>query len=111
MNGLREYMKRWTVNGTQTRSKADLFQSPVAAVRAKGSQVWDAHDNQYTDWISGLCAVTLGYGNEEVDEAVIKQIRDGGVTFPLPTKLEAEVAESLCTALAWPEQCRWVKTG
>ncbi|HSB53062.1 MAG TPA: aminotransferase class III-fold pyridoxal phosphate-dependent enzyme, partial [Gemmatimonadales bacterium] len=78
---------RVTPNGSQTRSKVGLFDAPVAVVRAKGSQVWDLYGRQYTDWISALCAVTLGYGYPDVDEAVHRQIRDAGVSFPLSTVL------------------------
>lgn len=101
-----------TPNASQTRSKVGLFPDPVAVVRAKGSHVWDLEGREYVDWISGLCAITLGYGHPEVDEAVTRQIRDYGVTFPLSTKLEVEVAEQLLEAIGQPDwQVRWVKTG
>jgi len=105
------YMKRFTPGGTQTRSKSGLFPAPVAIRSARGSRVIDDEGREYVDWISGLCAITLGYRHAEVDEAVTRQIRDHGVTFPLATRAEAVVAERLCEALKWPEQVRWVKTG
>ncbi len=106
-----EYMNRWTVGGSQTRSKHGLFPNPITVARARNSHVWDEEGREFIDWISGLCAITLGYGHPEVDESVVRQIRDSGVTFPLPTRLEAEIAEMLCAALGWPETVRWVKTG
>jgi glutamate-1-semialdehyde aminotransferase len=108
MNG-REYLKKWTPGGSQTRSKRDLFDWPQTVDYADGAYVYDG-DREYIDWIAGLAAVGLGYRHWKVDEAVRRQIM-AGVTFPLPTRLEGEVAELLCETLKWPEQVRWVKTG
>lgn len=108
----RERAKRVTPGGSQTRSKRDLFESPQFVQYAEGARVgWGFEEYEYLDWIAGLASVGLGYGNEEVDEAVVDQILTWGVTFPLPTKLEVETAELLCSVLKWPEQVRWVKTG
>jgi len=106
----RDYLKQWTPGGSQTRSKRDLFEHPQTVYQAKGARVWSAK-GEYIDWIAGLAAVGLGYRHEAVDDAVTNQLRDYGVTFPLPTRLEGEVAELLCDTLKWPEQVRWVKTG
>lgn len=107
----RERAKKATPGGSQTRSKRDLFSTPVALSGAQFQQTWDQEGNVYTDWISGLCAISLGHGYPEVDEAVVKQIQDHGTCFSLPSYLEVEVAEQLIAALKWPEQVRWLKTG
>lgn len=105
----RDYLKQWTPGGSQTRSKRDLFVSPDVVDYATGARVFSG-DKCYVDWIAGLASVGLGYQYPAVDEAVQRQIRRG-VTYPLPTRLEGEVAELLCDTLKWPEQVRWVKTG
>ena len=107
----REYLSLFTPNGSQTRSKAGLFTHPRVVNRVLMGKAYDVTGLAYVDWISGLAAVGLGAGYPEVDEAVVKQIRDYGVTFPLPTLQEGETAELLCSALGWPQQVRWVKTG
>ena len=107
----REYAKKVTPGGSQTRSKKDLFEYPVALSGAQFQHTWDREGNTYTDWISGLCAISLGHGYPEVDEAVIRQITDHGTCFSLPSYLEVEVGEQLLEALKWPEMVRWVKTG
>lgn len=107
----RERAKKATPGGSQTRSKRDLFSTPVALSGAQFQQTWDQEGNVYTDWVSGLCAISLGHGYPEVDEAVVKQIQDHGTCFSLPSYLEVEVAEQLIAALKWPEQVRWLKTG
>jgi glutamate-1-semialdehyde aminotransferase len=106
----REYLKHWTPGGSQTRSKRDLFDEPVAIEWAGASIVKGTDGKKYLDWIAALASVGLGYGNGSVDGAVMAQIACG-VTAPLPTLLEGEVAELLCSVLHWPQQVRWVKTG
>jgi glutamate-1-semialdehyde 2,1-aminomutase len=110
----RDYLKQWTPGGSQNRSKRDLYSYPETVKYANGARVWidnaDIKDPGYIDWIAGLAAVGLGYQHNAVDRAVHEQIAKG-VTFPLPTRLEGEVAELLCDTLKWPEQVRWVKTG
>jgi glutamate-1-semialdehyde aminotransferase len=86
-----------------------LFTQPEVVDYATGARVFSG-ERCYVDWIAGLASVGLGYQHPDVDEAVTRQIRRG-VTHPLPTRLEGEVAELLCDTLTWPEQVRWVKTG
>lgn len=100
-----------TPGGSQTRSKRRLYDTPVALVTAQGARTWDIDGISYLDWISGLCAIGLGHGNPEVDEAVCRQIKDKGVCLSLPSRLEVEVAEQLLDAIKFGEQVRWVKTG
>ena len=79
--------------GSQTFSKSRIAYpnhvSPLFIKRGQGCQVWDADDNQYTDFVSGLLSVSLGYCNKTVDDAVIEQIKSG-VTFSLPHQLEMD---------------------
>lgn len=107
----RDRAKLVTPGGAQTRSKRDLYPDPVVVQGGQGCQVWDREGRTYTDWIAGLCALGLGHGYPDVDESVVTQITQHGVTFPLPSYFEVEVAEELCAALKWPESVRWVKTG
>ncbi len=92
---LEGYLAKWTPGGSQTRSKRGLPKP----------------QGEYIDWIAALASVGLGYHNYEVHDAVVDHIEVYGVASPIPTRLEAEVAELLCTVLKWPEQVRWVKTG
>ncbi|PCH97333.1 MAG: aspartate aminotransferase family protein [Gammaproteobacteria bacterium] len=100
--------------GSQTFSKSRISYpknvSPLFIKRGKGCQVWDADDNQYTDFVSGLLSVSLGYCNKAVDDAVIKQIKSG-VTFSLPHQLEMIVAEKLVELIPCAEMVRFGKNG
>ncbi|MGB0936181.1 MAG: aspartate aminotransferase family protein [Colwellia sp.] len=100
--------------GSQTFSKSKvaypLGVSPLFIERGIGCQVWDVDGNQYTDFVSGLLSVSLGYCDEDVDNAVIKQLKSG-VTFSLPHSLETEVAEMIIDMVPCAEMVRFGKNG
>jgi glutamate-1-semialdehyde 2,1-aminomutase len=100
--------------GSQTFSKSRIAYpknvSPLFIKRGQDCQVWDADDNQYTDFVSGLLSVSLGYCNETIDNAVIKQIKSG-VTFSLPHQLEMQVAEKLVELIPCADMVRFGKNG
>jgi glutamate-1-semialdehyde 2,1-aminomutase len=54
--------------------------------------------------------VALGYGDEEIEDAVIRQLRDG-VTLSLAHPIEAEVAERLVALVPCAEMVRFGKNG
>jgi glutamate-1-semialdehyde 2,1-aminomutase len=101
--------------GSQTFSKSRTQfphgVSPYFITRAKGSRVWDLDGNEYIDFISSLCAVTLGYQDPDVTAAVRAQLDDSGVIFSLPHPLEAEVAEMICAMVPCAELVRFGKNG
>lgn len=100
--------------GTQTFSKSRTQYphgvSPYFVTRGRGSHVWDVDGNEYTDFIMSLCAVTLGYGDSDVDSAVRLQLEDG-VIFSLPHPLEVKVAESIVNMVPCAEMVRFGKNG
>jgi len=84
--------------------------SPFFIEKGKGSKVWDVDGNEYIDFVNSLAAVTLGYCDKDVDEAVQEQMKSG-VTFSLPHKLEMEVAEKLIEIIPCAEKVRFAKNG
>jgi len=100
--------------GSQTFSKSrtqfPLGVSPLFIQRASGSRVWDVDGNEYVDFVSSLAAVTLGYGDPDVTEAVRAQL-DDGVIFTLPHPIEAEVAELIVELVPCAEMVRFGKNG
>jgi len=83
---------------------------PCFVTGGKGAHVWDMDGFAYLDFICGLGCITLGYGREEINEAIIKQL-EKGISFSLPTELEAMIAERLVKKIPCAEQIRFVKTG
>ena len=100
--------------GSQTFSKSKtqlpFGVSPYFVERAKGSRFWDIDGNEYVDFVNALACVTLGYCDPDVDGAVRRQM-ENGVTFSLPHRLEAEVAEILVDMIPCAEKVRFAKNG
>ena len=100
--------------GSQTFSKSrtqyPVGISPLYIEKAKGSYVWDIDGNKYIDLVSALASVTLGYSDPGMNRAIRKQLKKG-ISFSLPGKLEAEVAEKLISIIPSAEMVRFGKNG
>ena len=113
-NSLKERAQRVVPSCSQTFSKAP-FQfvqgvAPTFLQGGKGCRVWDVDGNTYLDWAMALCAMTLGYADEDVDTALIRQIREGSL-FTLPHPLETQVSERLVELIPCAEMVRFGKNG
>jgi glutamate-1-semialdehyde 2,1-aminomutase len=82
--------------------------SPVFLEKGKGAEVWDIDGNQYIDFISALMSIILGYCDEDVDNAVINQMKKG-VSFSLAHPLEFTLAERLVSIIPCAEMVRFGK--
>ncbi len=100
--------------GSQTFSKSKVQYpfgvSPYFAKKAKGANVWDVDDNQYIDFINGLCSITIGHCEDSVTEAVKEQLEIGSI-FSLGHELEFLVAEKICQLVPSAEKVRFGKNG
>jgi glutamate-1-semialdehyde 2,1-aminomutase len=100
--------------GSQTFSKSKTALpfgvSPYFVSHAKGCRMWDIDGNEYLDFVNALACVNLGYQDPDVDAAVRKQM-ESGVTFSLPHRIEAEVAELLVELVPCAEKVRFAKNG
>lgn len=79
--------------------------------KSKDCRVWDLDGREYIDCsIMGIGTNTLGYGNEAVDEAVLRVIRDGNMsTFNCPE--EVYLAERLIKMNPWAGGVRYTRGG
>lgn len=109
-----ERQKSLTPGGAQTLSKEPSRYVdgvyPKLLSHGIGGHVWDVDGREYIDLIAGLGAVSVGYSNEHVDRAVKQQLAKG-VSFSLPTTLEADVAEKLCELFPGTEMWKYGKNG
>lgn len=107
--------KQLIPGGTMLLSKRpEMFlpeQWPAYFSKAKGCKVWDLDGKEYIDVsIMGIGTNTLGYGHEEVDDAVFKVVRDGNMsTFCCPE--EVELAERLVELDPWAGMVRFARSG
>jgi adenosylmethionine-8-amino-7-oxononanoate aminotransferase len=74
----------------------------LTIVRGEGVYVFDKDGNQYLEGLAGLWCTSLGYGNEELIEAISSQLHTiaythtfGGKTHPMAIKLADRLAGML----------------
>ena len=100
--------------GSQTFSKSrtqyPVGVSPFFASKGSGSYLWDVDGNKYVDLVASLAAVTLGYGDPEINKAVKRQLKRG-VSLSLSSKLETVVAEKIIDLVPSAEMVRFAKNG
>ena len=72
--------------------------------------MWDVDGNEYIDFVNALAAITLGYNDPDVTNAVKAQLTDGTI-FSLPHELEIKVAEKIVEMVPCAEMVRFGKNG
>jgi len=94
--------------------RSEMFlpdQWPSYFSKAKGCNIWDLSNNKYTDFsIMGIGTNTLGYGNDEVDDAVRDVINMGNMST-LNCPEEVYLAERLVELHPWAEMVRFARSG
>jgi len=112
---LYQQAKQLIPGGTQLLSKRpEMFAPdvwPAYYKKAKGCRVWDMDDQEYIDMsIMGIGANILGYADDDVDQAVIKAVRDG-ISSSLNCPEEVELAERLINLHPWAQMVRYTRSG
>ncbi|MCB1178976.1 MAG: aminotransferase class III-fold pyridoxal phosphate-dependent enzyme [Leptospiraceae bacterium] len=84
---------------------------PVYFKKAKGALVWDMDGKEYLDMTtSGIGSCILGYADPDVENEVLKVIKDGSMSTLNPYE-EVELAELLCDLHPWAEMARFSRSG
>lgn len=83
---------------------------PAYFSKAKGCEVWDLDGKRYTDMSFAVGTSTLGYGNREVDQAVLRTIRNGNMCT-LNCSEEVQLAEKLIGLHPWAQMARFARSG
>lgn len=113
-NALRERAERVVPLASQTFSKAHIqYPSPDAPLfltHGEGAHVWDVDGNEYVDLVGGLLPIVLGYQDQDVDNAIRRQLANG-ISFSLATELETQLAEKLVELVPCAEMVRYGKNG
>ena len=84
---------------------------PIFFDSAKGGKVVDVDGNEYIDMLCAYGPIIIGHREEEIDEAVIKQIRDKGFCFSLTQQWQNQLAEKMRELIPCSEKTVFVKTG
>ena len=84
---------------------------PAYFRKSKGCKVWDLDGKEYIDMsIMGIGTNILGYGHPEVDEAVMKTVKDGNMST-LNCPEEVYLAEKLVDLHPWADMVRFARSG
>ena len=84
---------------------------PIFFEDGKGGRVTDVDGNEYIDYLCAYGPIIIGYREEEIDNAVIAQIRDKGFCFSLTQKYQNQLVKKLKTLIPSCEMAAFVKTG
>jgi glutamate-1-semialdehyde aminotransferase len=84
---------------------------PIFLESGKGCRLIDVDGNQFIDFLCGYGPIILGYREEEVDDAVIRQIKDKGFCFTLTQRYQNELAKKLRELVPCSELSIFLKTG
>ena len=86
-------------------------QWPSYFSKAKGCEVWDLDGNKYIDMsLMGVGTNILGYGHQNVDDAVLRAIQMGNLSS-LNCAEEVALAERLVDLHPWADMARFARTG
>ena len=79
--------------------------------RAKGCKIWDLDNNELLDMsIMGIGTNTLGYGYDDVDNAVLETVKKGNMST-LSCPEEVYLAEKLVEMNPWADMVRFARSG
>ncbi len=84
---------------------------PIFFEKGKGGRIIDVDGNEYIDYLCAYGPVVIGYREEEIDNAVIEQIKEKGICFSLTQKLQNELVNKLRELIPSCEMASIVKTG
>jgi glutamate-1-semialdehyde aminotransferase len=95
------------------RKPSDFIEGeyPIFFDQGKGCRLWDVDGNEYIDFLCGYGPIILGYREEEVDEAVIRQIKEKGFCFTLTQKYQNDLAKRIKQFVPCSEMSIFLKTG
>ena len=78
--------------------------------RAKGAHLWDVDGRRFIDYRMAFGPIILGHAYDEVDERVIRELRQGGL-YAMTTELEIAVAEFIHEMVPAMEMIRFACSG
>ncbi|MFM7697039.1 MAG: aminotransferase class III-fold pyridoxal phosphate-dependent enzyme, partial [Limnohabitans sp.] len=83
----------------------------VFVKQAKGCQLVDSDGKSYVDFRLGYGPIILGYQDERVDAAVIRQIQSSGILTGFATALDTEVVKQIKAMCPQIEKMRFANSG
>lgn len=113
MSSFQERLLRVIPGGAHTYSRGyDQYpaNAPQILARGKGTYVFDHAGNRFLDYGMALRAVNVGYAEDEIDAAAIRQIQNGN-NLTRPSLIELEAAELLVSLIDSVDMVKFTKNG
>ena len=74
----------------------NFYKEPIVVTEGKGARVKDLDGNSYLDFFGGILTISVGHGNEDVNDAIITQVGNlTHISSLYPTVPVVELAEKL----------------
>ena len=83
---------------------------PFFSTHAKGSHFWDVDGNEFIDYMCAYGPIALGYGDDDVDNAAIEQIRKVNCVST-PSSIMVELAELMVETVDMADWAFFAKNG
>ncbi|MCL4416159.1 MAG: aminotransferase class III-fold pyridoxal phosphate-dependent enzyme [Actinobacteria bacterium] len=83
---------------------------PIFLSHGRGSHTWDADGNEFIDWVCSYGPLVLGHNNQNVDNAVIENIRNG-FCFTLFHPIHNELIKKLLGIMPWFDMAKLLTSG
>lgn len=84
--------------------------APQILTHGKGAYIYDPDGNKYLDYGMALRAINLGYAEDEIDEAALREIKNGN-NLTRPSMIELEAAELLIDMIDSVDMVKFTKNG
>ncbi|HNU53668.1 MAG TPA: aminotransferase class III-fold pyridoxal phosphate-dependent enzyme [Candidatus Syntrophosphaera sp.] len=84
---------------------------PIFFEEGKGGRIRDVDGNEYIDYLCAYGPIIIGYREEEIDNAVIEQIKNKGFCFSLTQSIQNQLVRKLQEVIPSCEMAAIVKTG
>ena len=84
---------------------------PIFFETAKGGKVIDVDGNEYLDMLCAYGPIIIGHREEEIDNAVVDQIKNKGFCMSLTQQIQNRLAKKLRALIPCCEKMVFVKTG
>lgn len=99
--------------GAHTYSKGDdqyPSNAPQILSKGEGAYVWDADGNKFLDYGMGLRSITVGYAQQEINQAALEGMQLGN-NLTRASLIELKAAELMCSLFPSADMVKFAKNG
>jgi glutamate-1-semialdehyde-2,1-aminomutase len=83
---------------------------PIFIKNGRGSHIWDVDGNEFIDWVCSYGPLVLGHNNENVNNAVIENLKNG-FCFTLFHPIHNELIKKLLEIMPWFDMAKILTSG